>query len=291
VATVTKTSPLLVIVGETASGKSALAMSLAEKFNGEIICADSRTIYRGLDIGTAKPSASDQSRVRHHLLDVVNPDQAYSVVRFKQQALAAIDDIAGRGKLPLLVGGSGLYVDSVIFDFDFNRKIDIRLRTELQDLSVPDLQARLLDAGIPLPENKQNPRYLIRALEAGGVAGTKHELRPHTLILGLTAPPSVLKLRIVDRVDAMLAAGFVEEVRALTMRYGEDAPALLAPGYKAFKSYLQNKISLHEAKQEFIRNDWRLAKRQRTWFKRNKAIIYLGNQAEAVELVTTWLNK
>lgn len=287
----TKITPLLVIVGETGSGKSALAMSLAEKFDGEIICADSRTIYRGLDIGTAKPSASDQARVRHHLIDVVDPDETFSAAQFKGQAVQAIDAIAARGKLPMLVGGSGLYVDSVLFDFDFNRKVDMSLRDELKNLSVEQLQTRLLASGIPLPENKQNPRYLMRALEAGGEVATKHGLRPQTLVLGLAIEPEVLKWRLAERVDHMLAEGFIEEVRALLMRYGPDAPALLAPGYKAFTLYLQNKISLDEARQQFVRNDWQLAKRQRTWFKRNDAIIYPSNLEQTVDLVTTWLNK
>ena len=113
-------SPLVVIVGPTASGKTALAIHLAEKYNGEIVCADSRTVYKGLDIGTAKPSVSEQQRVRHHLIDVVEPDGTFSVADFKMLAVEAINDIESRGKLPILVGGSGLYIDAVVYDFSFS---------------------------------------------------------------------------------------------------------------------------------------------------------------------------
>ncbi len=289
--TVKDTPPLLVIVGQTGSGKSALALELAKKFNGEIICADSRTVYRGLDIGTAKPTAADQAKVRHHLLDVVNPDRPYSAALFKQQAQSAINDIVGRGKLPLLVGGSGLYIDSLLFNFDFNRKVDQTLRDELQDLSVEELQQRLEAANILLPENSRNPRHLIRALEANGKQSTKHGLRPDSLILELDIDSITLKKRLEDRVSAMVRNGLVDEVRDMEARYGADAPGLQATGYRAFRQYLSDQCSLEQAKQEFIRNDWQLAKRQRTWFKRNKAIHHICNIDEAVDLVTTWLNK
>jgi tRNA dimethylallyltransferase len=291
VETVKGTPPLLVIVGQTGSGKSALALELAQKFNGEIICADSRTVYQGLDIGTAKPTAADQAKVRHHLLDVITPDKTYSAALFKQQAQAAIDDIVGRGKLPMLVGGSGLYVDSVIYNFDFNRVVDLELRNKLQGLTVDQLQQKLESAGIALPDNSRNPRHLVRALEAKGEHATKHELRPDSLILEPEVDALTLKKRLEDRVNAMVRQGLVEEATAMEARYGADAPGLRATGYRAFHGYLNNEHTLEQAKQEFIRNDWQLARRQRTWFKRNKAIRHICNLDEAVDLVTTWLNK
>ncbi len=126
-------SPLIVIVGETASGKTALGIKLAQKFNGEIICADSRTVYKHMDIGTAKPTKTEQRLVRHHLIDLVEPNEKYNVAMFKHDALAAIEDITGRGKLPIIVGGTGLYVDAVIFDYDFDSKTmsDLRPNTLL----------------------------------------------------------------------------------------------------------------------------------------------------------------
>lgn len=284
-------TPLVAIVGQTASGKSALALELAKRFDGEIICADSRTIYKGLDIGTAKPTAAEQAAVPHWLLDVAAPNETFSAARFQQLALATIEDISGRGKLPILVGGSGLYIDSVLFSFDFNHPADESLRTELQSLSVEELQNRLSEADIPLPENSRNPRYLMRALETGGEVATRSELRPDTLILELDVEPEVLKERITQRVDAMIENGFVEEAKRAVEEYGWEATGLQAPGYKAFQKYLKNEASLEEAKQEFTRLDWQLAKRQRTWFKRNKSINHLCNLQEAVELTTTFLNK
>lgn len=286
--------PLLVIVGETASGKSALAMELAERFNGEIICADSRTIYRGMDIGTAKPTQEDRARVPHHCLDLANPDEYFTVAGFKQAAERAMADIHARGKLPVLVGGTGLYVDAILYDYSFRAPADISVRAELTALSVVELQNRLKSLGIPLPNNPQNPRHLIRAIETGGTQSVRSELRPNTIIIGLRVEREVLNQRIEDRIDAMVAAGFEDEVRALNKQYDFSLPALQAPGYKAFRRYIEGTISLDEAKSLFAASDRNLAKRQRTWFKRNKSIHWVTNRgelADIVELVTTQLNK
>jgi tRNA dimethylallyltransferase len=284
-------SPLIVIVGETASGKSALAIELAQQFNGEIICADSRTVYRGMDIATAKPSKADRKKVAHHLLDIAQPDRPVTVAEFKKRTLQAIDDIVSRGKLPIMVGGSGLYIDAVLFDFEFRGEADDKLRAELTKLSVEELQHRLNMAGIPLPENVRNPRYLIRALETNGQIGTRKSLRPNTLIIGLQVDREVLRQRISERVDVMVETGFVDELERLVERYGWGIQALQAPGYKAFRGYMAGELSLEQAKQQFIKNDMALAKRQRTWFKRNSSIHWVKKQIESVDLVTTFLNK
>src|SRR5688572_25180412 len=161
-------TPLIVILGPTASGKSALALGLAKQFGGEIIAADSRTVYRGMDIGTAKPSVEEQRQVRHHLIDVVSPDGPFTVADFQRLAFDAIADIGARAKTPLLVGGSGLYIDAVIYNFSFREPSNGLGRSKLQMLSVDQLQELLEEQGIPLPENKKNPRHLIRALETAG---------------------------------------------------------------------------------------------------------------------------
>jgi tRNA dimethylallyltransferase len=145
-------APLIVIVGPTASGKSALAMQLAERFGGEIICADSRTVYKGMDIGTAKPSAEDQARVPHHGLDLVEPGERFSAVDFKNYATQTIADIRARGKIPFLVGGTGLYVDAVIFDYHFGQA-DPELRAKLEALSLEELHEYCRNNNIKLPEN------------------------------------------------------------------------------------------------------------------------------------------
>ena len=283
--------PLVVIVGQTASGKSDLAIKLALHFNGEIIAADSRTVYRGLNIGTAKPTANEQKLVKHHLIDVVDPTTTFSAANFKRLANAAIADVANRGKLPILVGGTGLYVDAVIYDFQFRGPADPDIRHELERLDVAQLQARLRGRGIPLPSNSQNPRHLIRALETGGEPGTRKALRPNTLVLGLMPDPEVLRKRIAKRVDGMVEHGLVDEVRTMAGRYGWDAPGLQAPAYKAFRPYVEGNDSFEDAKNRFIQYDWQYARRQKTWFKRNGDIVWISKTEEAVDLVTTLLNK
>jgi tRNA dimethylallyltransferase len=287
-----KHTPLVVIVGQTASGKSVLAMDLARRFNGEIIAADSRTVYRGMDIGTAKPTLEDRAAVPHHLIDVVDPDESFNVADFQRMASAAIDDIARRGKLPILVGGTGLYVDAVIYDFGLRKPADPELRKELERLSVEELQDRLIEQGLPLPTNERNPRHLIRAIETGGEAAMRSSLRPQTLVIGLQIDPEMLRAKITHRVDAMVDAGLVEEVRMLGGRYRWDASALQAPAYKAFRPYIEGKITLEEAKRQFVKYDWQYARRQKTWFKRNKDIVWVDNRVEKIEdLITSFLSK
>jgi tRNA dimethylallyltransferase len=283
--------PLVVIVGQTASGKSALAMELARRFDGEIIAADSRTIYKGMDIGTAKPTLAERSEVPHHLIDVVAPDEPFTVADFQRLALQALDDIAARSKLPLLVGGSGLYVDAVIYSFGFRSAPNPVARERLQGHTVEELQDMLRDEGILLPTNERNPRHLIRALETAGAPAVREPLRPNTLVLGLELDRGRLRQSIELRVEQMCAAGFVEEVRRLAEQYGWDVPALQAPGYRAFRQYIEGAISLEDAKKLFVQNDMQYAKRQKTWFKRNQDINYISNSAEAVDMVTTFLNK
>jgi tRNA dimethylallyltransferase len=284
-------TPVIAIVGETASGKTALAIQLAKQFGGEIICADSRTVYRGMDIGAAKPSTLEQDGVPHHVLDVVNPDESFSAADFQRLANEAIADIAARGHIPFIVGGTGLYVDAVLYDFQFRPAPDPQERQRLQALTIQELQTEILERGLVMPQNSQNPRHLTRVLEAGD-AHTQHtSLRPNTLMLGLTIERDVLKAKLTKRVEVMCSNGFEDEVRILFVKYGPETPALQAPGYKAFKAYLDGQCSLEEAKELFVRNDYQLAKRQRTWFKRNKSIHWVAEQAEAVDLVTTFLNK
>jgi len=291
VESVTDNTPLIAIVGQTASGKSALALHLAQQFNGEIIAADSRTVYRGMDIGTAKPSAEDQAKVPHHVIDVVDPSDPFTVAEFQRLARQAIADITARGKIPFLVGGSGLYVDGVLYDFRFRAPADTAERRRLERLSVEELQSLIDEEGIELPSNKQNPRHLIRTIESNGQIATKGPLRDNTLIVGLAKESQDIRANIEARVDAMLAAGFVDEVRVLSERYGWGAPALQAPGYRAFRRYLSGESSLDQAKQEFIQRDYQYAKRQKTWFKRNPDIHWISKSEEAVDLITTFLNK
>ncbi len=287
-------APLIVLLGPTASGKTALALELAEKFSGEIICADSRTVYRGTDIGTAKPTALERQRVPHHVLDVVDVSERFSAAEFKQQANAAIDDIHARGKIPFLVGGTGLYIDAVIFDYQFRDGFDQALRDELDQLSVEELQNMIVKKGLPLPENAKNKRYLIRTIETGGGAGARNSLRPNTLVLGVDVGTETLRERITLRVDEMIQAGFVDEYTSLLQNYSASDPGFNATGYKAFHAYMTGDILLDEAKRTFILNDIHLAKRQRTWFRRpiyQNSIHLVSNRSQVDDLVTTFLNK
>jgi tRNA dimethylallyltransferase len=281
--------PLVVILGPTASGKSALAFEVARHYKGEIICADSRTIYKGMDIGTAKPSAEERARVPHHMLDVITPDQSYSAAEFKRQALRAIDEIHSRGGLPIIAGGTGLYIDAVLFDFDFRPVAEPALRAELGRLSVEQLQERVLDMGLDLPSNARNPRHLMRLIETNGAGHVRGPMRPSTLVLGLWSDREVLKERILQRVYAMITQGFVDEVRQLAAEYGWDAPGLAAPGYKAFRAHIEQGGSLDEAIELFVHNDMQLAKRQVTWFKRNGSIQWLQQPDEAFPKIEQFL--
>jgi tRNA dimethylallyltransferase len=158
-------------------------------------------------------------------------------------------------------------------------------------MTIQELQTEILERGLSLPENSQNPRHLSRTIETDGVHASHKTLRENTLIIGLSIDREVLKAKLIKRVDVMCEAGFIDEVRNMFAKYASGIPALQAPGYKAFKAYLDGDNSLEEAKEMFVRNDYQLAKRQRTWFKRNKSIHWLTEQAEAVDLVTTFLNK
>src|ERR1700758_1680789 len=160
-----ETKPLVVIVGPTASGKTKLAVELAEKFGGEIICADSRTVYRGMNIGTAKPTEEERRRVPHWGLDLVDPDQRFTAADFKSYAEQKISEIRARGRMPFLVGGTGLYIDGVIFDYRFGTAPDEKLRAQLEKMSLEELHEYCAKNNIMLPENDKNKRYVIRAIE------------------------------------------------------------------------------------------------------------------------------
>jgi len=283
--------PLIVVVGETASGKSALALELAAIFDGEIIAADSRTVYKGMDIGTAKPTQAERAQIPHHLLDVVYPDEAFTAADFKMLAERAITDITSRGKLPILVGGTGLYIDAVLYDFSFNQKADEVQRKRLIEMTVEELQRLLTAENIALPENGRNPRHLIRAYETRGEAAKRKPLRENTLVLGLMVDKEVLRKRITRRINIMIKNGVIEETEKLACKYGWEIAALRSTEYKAFHQYIEARIPLEAAKALCVHNDLRLAKRQRTWFKRNKSIHWICKKAEAVDLITTFLNK
>lgn len=284
---------LVVILGQTASGKSQLGVEIAQAYNGEIIAADSRTIYRDMDIGTAKPSAADQAVVMHYGLDLVTPDESFSAAAFKRYAENVVKDIWSQHKLPIIVGGSGLYIDGLVYDFSFQDPADLQLRNELEELDLEALAQRADALGIESEHvNFLNKRHLVRAIERGGKVGDRRpDLPSNVLLVGLRIQKEVLDQRIAERVNTMFDNGLIEEVRNLVKQYGANAPGLLAPGYKAVIQHLNGDISLEEAKEIFIRNDRRLAKRQLTWFKRNPDIIWCDSAAEAKDKIEAFLSE
>lgn len=283
--------PMVAIVGETASGKSSLALELARQYDGEIIAADAWTVYRGFDIGTAKPSIAERSDVRHHLIDVADPIGNFTAADFKRLALDAIRDILDRGKLPILVGGSGLYIDGVLFDYDFLPPASGDLRHTLNGMSneqlLAEVQKRSLDTnGVDTANN----RRLIRLIETKGRAVVRKDLRQNTIVLGLTVPREQLNFRIGVRVEAMFAGGLVAEVERLKDKYGWDVQPMQGIGYREFKDYFEGDQTLEDVKAAIILNTKHLAKKQRTWFRKNKSIHWITQQEQAVDLVTTLLN-
>jgi tRNA dimethylallyltransferase len=288
-----KEPKLLVIVGETASGKTALALELAERLNGEIICADSWTVRKHVDIGTAKPAAEERRKVPHHLLDVVGPDEDFTAAVFKRLANKAIEDITSRGKLPIMVGGTGLYIDGVIYDFNFLPAGDRGEREELNRLSIAKLLEKIEYSKLDLTDvDTRNKRRLIRLIETKGKRPTRQPLRPNTLIIGLKTDREIIEQRIITRLDDMLARGLEDEVRGLVDQYGWGAEALKGIGYAQWRGYFEGRQSLPETRQKIIKATFEYAKRQRTWFKRNKSIHWFHtpvNMREIVDTVTTFL--
>lgn len=283
-------APIIVIVGQTASGKSALSMEVARHYDCEIICADSRTIYKDMNIGTAKPSAQDRAQVPHHGLDLIAPNEYFSAAAFQQYAQKKVAEIHARGKIPLIVGGTGLYVDGFIYNYSFAGEADRSQRAELEALSLEDLQARARAIGIgETAIDFKNHRHLSRAVERGNIKPQRQALPKNVLLLGLKLDREQLLERISLRVDTMFDEGMVDEVKNLINVYGADATGLLTPGYKAVQRYLKGEITLQETKEEFKRSDKYLAKRQLTWFKRNKDIIWVQSSSQALENVRAFL--
>ena len=273
---------LIAIVGPTAVGKSELALRLAEEFGGEIVSADSRQIYRGLDIGTAKPTAEERRRVPHHLLDVVDPDEVLTLAQYQELAYAAIDDILARGKVPFLVGGTGLYIKAVVEGWSIPRvPPNEKLREELYrlaELEGPEaLHARLreVDPAAAARIDPRNVRRVVRALEVYAETGRPiSELQrrsppPYrTLQIGLTMEREELYRRIDERVERMIERGLVEEVRGLIERgYGLDLPAMSGLGYREIGLYLRGEIGLEEAIRLIKRNTRRFVRHQYNWFR------------------------
>jgi len=272
------TKPLVAILGPTAVGKSAVALQLAPEWRGEIVSADSRQVYRGMDIGTAKPSAAEQRRAPHHLIDLVDPNEPFTLAEYQRLAAAAIARVHARGNVPFLVGGTGLYVRAVLEGLSIPRvapNFERRRELEHADALILYVQLQRLD---PLAASKidpRNKRRVIRALEVCEAAGKPiSELQKlnapnyRVLRIGLTMPREELYARIDARVDRMIAAGLIAEVRALRARgYSADLPAMSGLGYRQIAAYLNGKTTREEAIRLLKRDTRRFVHHQYSWFR------------------------
>ncbi len=279
---------IVFITGPTASGKSELAMRAAEKWGGAIVCADSQTVRRGMDIGTAKPTDEDRKRVPHHVLDIIDPYERFTVADFVRLAERAIDDIAARGKLPIVVGGTGLYIDALLYGFSFRPSVSKYSRVELEAKSVSELQAIITEHGYALPENDQNPRHLIRIIESKGQRPTKRTLRARAVVVGVDPGKAAHDQRIMPRVEAMLDAGLVTEVRTIIKKYGEPTHGFDAIQYRIV--YENPHASAEQLKEKLAVGDRQYAKKQRAWMKRNTDIIWFSDVESAFSHLESVLN-
>ena len=291
---------LLVIVGPTGVGKTAAAVALAARIPMEIVSADSRQVYRGMDVATAKPTAEERRAVPHHLIDVADPDDSYHAARFAREARVAIDGIRSRGRVPVVVGGTGLYVRALVRGLDPAPPADPVFRRELTELASREGPAALharLDREAPAMARRLHPNdhvRIIRALElvragapigeaqqrwragaegaADGTAGSADAV----LFIGLTLPREVLAQRLRDRAAAMVAAGLADEVRALLARgYDPSLPAMQGIGYREFALVVRGALEEAEALRRMQRDTVRYAKRQWTWFAREPGLQWL----------------
>lgn len=267
---------LVVIVGPTASGKTSTAIEIAKAVGGEIISADSRAIYKYMDIGTAKPTKAEQKGIVHWGLDLIEPSEKYSVADFKKYAETKIDEIRSRGNVPILVGGTGLYVDSILFDFKFGLKVDEKKRERLEAMTLDELYEYCSKNNITLPENFKNKRYVIRAAEQG-IQSAVRQTTPikNCIVVGISTDKVVLRARINDRSEQLFERGVVEEANFLGKKYGWDSEAMKGNIYPIAKKYLDKLITLDDMKKTFTVLDWRLAKRQLTWLRRNEFIEWM----------------
>lgn len=289
---------VIVIVGPTASGKTALSISLAKEMNGEIVSADSMQVYKYMDIGTAKPDLEEMSGIKHYLIDEVNPDEEFSVARFKELATKYIDEILDKGKQPIVVGGTGLYINSLLYNIDFSETVsDWELREELKkealEMGNEYLHDKLKSVDPIAAEkiHKNDLKRIIRALEV--YEYSKKTITEHQEVsrqipskyefyaYGLKMDRERLYNRINQRVDIMFERGLIEEVKGLvSMGYDKHSVAMQALGYKELLLYLRDEISLDDAKEIIKMGSRRYAKRQITWFKKTEGVKWIDLDLE-----------
>jgi len=306
---------IIVIVGPTASGKTAVGIALARAFDGEVIAADSRTIYRGLDIGTAKPTGERMlggdlkamaaekplmvEGIPHWGIDIADPDEVFSVAEYQAYADNVTEGILKRGHVPILVGGTGLYIRALIDRPNFTSvPPNESLRVELATLSNAELMAEIAerDPDTASTIDEDNRRRLERAIEILRATGKTlaetqkfDELRYEALQIGIEMERDALYSRIDERVDSMIASGLVDEVRELRNKYGNNATAMTGIGYRQISEFLEGKTKLKDAVTRIKFDSHHYAKRQETWFKRDERIVWVRNAKSAIEVAQKFL--
>lgn len=284
---------VIVICGPTASGKTALSIELAKQINGEIVSADSMQIYKDMNIGTAKPTKEEMQGVNHYLIDFVSPDERYSVADYKQEAKKAIRKILKKGKVPIVVGGTGLYVDSLIYEIEypnmeFDEEYREKLEKEVEENGLEGLyeKAKEIDNEAIKKISKNDKKRILRILEIYHATGKnktdqekesrKKEIEFDYKVYALKWDREKLYERINKRVDIMLEQGLIEEVKKVYEKYNEFPTAMQGLGYKEVVEYLENNITKEEMIEKIKQETRRYAKRQITWFRKNKQTIWLN---------------
>ena len=234
-------TPTLIILGPTGSGKTGVSIEIAKALDGEIISADSRAIYKGMDIGTAKPTKEEMQGIPHYGLDLVNPDERFTVADWKRYAETKIQEIKSRGKLPIIVGGTGLYIDALIYDYHFKGPTGAK---------IGDIEQK--------------------------TCSDRKEIKGDYLLIGIKWPTEELRTRLNKRITQMFRPELYDEIKKLVQKYGWGCGAMKSDIYEYAWKYMNGELSLEEAKRQCFYEDWHLAKRQMTWFKRNPKIIWLS---------------
>lgn len=297
---------VIVICGPTASGKTGLSIELAKKINGEIISGDSMQIYKEMDIGTAKVTREEMQGIKHYLIDIIEPNQRYSVAEFKKDAEKAIEEIINKGKTPIVVGGTGLYIDSLIYGIEYqNIKLDEEYRKKLEKEAEEGLdnlyeKAKKIDPEAMKKISPNDKKRIIRVLEIYKATGktktqqeeeSRKELKYDYKVFAINMEREKLYERINKRVDLMLQQGLIEEVEKITKKYNEFPTAMQGLGYKEVVEYLENKTTKEEMIEKIKMETRRYAKRQITWFKKNKQTIWLDGLKSREENVQIILDK
>ncbi len=300
---------VVVIVGPTASGKTALSIELAKKIDGEIISSDSMQIYKDMDIGTAKVTKEEMQGIKHYLVDFVQPDKRYTVSDFKKDSEQAIKEILEKGKTPIVVGGTGLYVNSLIYgieyqdmNFDEEYRNELMQKAEIEEgLKTLYFEAQKIDPEATLKVSPNDKKRIVRILEiykATGKTKTEQEILSRQKgvdydfkVFGITMERSMLYDRINRRVDIMIEQGLEKEVRNLISKYSEFPTAMQGLGYKEVVEYFDGKLSREEMIEKIKQESRRYAKRQLTWFRKNKETIWLDATSEMEQNINTILKE